>query len=163
MPEKEKDTASIVAEVMRGLAPAIGEAVKNARLTPSELNELKRPYIDPLKEASDLRLRKMAQADIKRQLEEREARQNACPHTITAPGGLVSTAINLVYNTLNSEPANQPRGLCVRCEKWFMPAHWTVDYDASDPAGKYRLNPPDPMYSKILEIAESQVSGNNYL
>jgi hypothetical protein len=44
-----------------------------------------------------------------------------------------------------------------------MPAHWTVDYDPNDPAGKFRLNPPDPMYSKILEIAESQVSGNNYL
>jgi hypothetical protein len=162
MAEKDNNTADIVAQVMKGLAPAIGEAVKNARMTPDELNELKKPYRDPIKEASDMRLRKMTQAEIKRGLEERKFRQDNCPHKITSPGGLNTTAISIVHDMINSEPPLQPYGLCVRCEKTIKPQHWVVDYDKDDPAGKYRLVAPDPLYNKVLELVESQVSGQNY-
>jgi hypothetical protein len=158
----QKQVASIVEQVMKAMLPAIGHAVQAARLSPEDINEMKKPFVDHAKEATNARLRKMTQAEIARGLEERRLRQEGCSHVITAPGGLRTTAISPVYNTINSEPPNQPRGLCVRCEKWFMPQHWVVDYNKDDPAGTYRLVPQDKDYAKILEIVESQVSGNNY-
>jgi hypothetical protein len=159
----EKDNVnSIVAEVMKGLAPAIGQAVQNARMSPEELNELKKPYLDPAKEASNLRLRRMTQAEITRGLEQRKARQDNCPHKITAQGGVTTSSINVVHGLICSEPPNMPYGLCGHCEKEIKSQHWVVDYDKDDPAGKYRLVPADPLYWKVQELVEAEISGNNY-
>jgi hypothetical protein len=139
--ESSVDQAAIVNAVLQSLGPILDRVA----LTPETINEIKKPYIDPLETARKKRERQEMAAEIAKGLEDRKRAQDYCPHKHDG-----KTAISLV----NNHPDGRIRGMCNMCIKPIQPAHWEIAAD-----GTPFVVPEDKEYREVLELDSSTVAG----
>src|SRR5258708_6041023 len=89
-------------------ADMLERIIKAGQMTPEQINELKKPYVDPAKAARELRERRQQQEENAEGIRQKKARQDACPHRNSK-----NDTISLIHNY----PDGQPRGICMLCEK----------------------------------------------
>jgi hypothetical protein len=122
------------------------EILKQARLSPEEINELKKPYVDHEFEARRLATRRQMQADQQDMLRAQQQVQENCPHEKRLMNGTISNKIMLVHNF----PDGHPRGICLLCRRVWHPRRW--EFVGAD--RKQVEVPASEGYDKIVKLEQ---------
>lgn len=107
--------------------------------------EIKKPYVDPLKAERDRRDQAKSRQDYRQGQAFERAKQEACRHKFKNG----TSAISLMHNFADG----QRRGVCNRCKLLIQPAHIEILYDPTNPNGKAIMVPAHRLFPMLEEIA----------
>ena len=140
--------AAISAAVSEGVKAAlagIAPILQGMQLTPEKINDLKKPYQDPVAVARELRETQNSKAQEQEIRKQTLERQKNCKH-MDKNG---RTSLCLIHNY----PDHQARGVCPLCHDIIHPREWVID--APDPQtgeSKAHIREPHRDYQQVLQL-----------
>jgi hypothetical protein len=144
-------TAAAVAEAVKSVFAQLAPFLKDLQLTPEKLNELKKPFEDPLVLARNAREARQTRMQDAENRKNNELMRANCPHLDQNK----RDSISIIHNY----PDRQVRGVCHICMDVIEPRRWVID--APDPATgetKARIADAHKDYQRVLLLAAQ--SGN---
>ena len=112
-----------VAEATKGIFAGLAPVFQDMKLTPEKLNELKKPFVDPLVVSREERENKNSRAQAEEQRKADDVRKANCAH--------LDKSNNLALGLLRNFHDRNPRGVCMLCNDLIHPREWRIG--APDP------------------------------
>ena len=128
------------------LLSSLVDALRGSQLTPEIIEELRKPWEDPIAMKQRLDTRKALREQQAEVLESKRLTQEYCPHM---RGG--KDKVQLVHNFADG----RTRGICLLCQKVFQPEHYEWDHITKS----YQVVPADPDYARVVEAERAVMDG----
>lgn len=142
--------SAAVKEAMAGVG-TIAEAIKATAITPEQLREANKPYVDPDKERRRVREKMKFKADELQQEKDKREFRDKCSHKYKT--GLAAVAV------VRNFPDRNPRGICMLCHEWFHPKEWRIDNPTeTEPNGTAHIVDMHPKYQLVWDAINQKES-----
>lgn len=156
-PAEQASINALISGAVREAITAMAPMFQSIALTPEKILEMERQRRAPSEDEvrakqREARERLLMKEDLEEAERTKQLAQKSCTHKDTNGRWSVSKISNY--------PDRSPRGICVRCHRFFQPTRWTIEApDKDHPRGKPVLVKADPDYAAVMaDLAQYQNS-----
>jgi hypothetical protein len=110
--------AMAVAEAVKSVFAGLAPVFQDMKLTPERMNELKKPFIDPLVKSREDRENRNSRLQAEEQKKLDDLRKANCPH--------LDKSNNIAIGLLRNFHDRNPRGVCMLCNDLIHPREWRI-------------------------------------